>query len=747
MSSEKRLVLFMALTFLSFLGIQYVMEATGLTPPPPKPLPKAKVEAKPDAGKAQADAKAKTDEVTAAKAKAETPAEPKKDEKPKVELIEPAELVLGSTRDKSPGGYHLQLLLEQKGAGVASVLSSHYDADKGGRRQRGRPLQLIGMSPFAPPSLALSLSSGQPKPKEDDESTKELIGSTPQGEIPLAEEVWEVVRDDKGRVVRPLSKTDPATKKKVEGQEVLLRTSVDEWGVNLTKRYRVWQGQDSFEVELGFESPQKEQTLAYRLFGPHGIPIEGEWYTGTFRDAYFGQIEGNTTKIVTRAANEIAKPKAARFDNTTLPLHFAGVENQYFTTFVQPVPTPKNDAERWDRETFATVLAPLGPDGPRLEAPQKADLSFEILSKPFEVGPNRPVKRTYKVFAGPKLLSALTPYDAEGLASYRKYQWFGIPGAAWLSMKVIAPLLDYIYDFTAAVARLFGGKSGNYGVAIILLTLFVRMIMFPIGRKQALSAQKMQALQPHLKEIQEKYKEDKERQTRETFALYKRHGVNPVGGCLPALIQLPIFVGLWQALNNSVRLRHASFLYIENLAAPDMLFKFPTEVPFLGDYFNLLPFLVVSLMLVQTKLFAPPATTPEAEMQQKMMKYMMVFMGFMFYKVPSGLGIYFITSSTWQICERLLLPKVTHATTTPGGINDDKNPPPGGNGRGGNGRGGPVGPPPKPPGKFAQFWARVKEEAAKDPTYRNLLNERDKGREKERDRDKGKPRARPGRRR
>src|SRR5690242_21960247 len=110
----------------------------------------------------------------------------------------------------------------------------------------------------------------------------------------------------------------------------------------------------------------------------------------------------------------------------------------------------------------------------------------------------------------------------------------------------------------------------------------------------------MQTLQPHLKELQETYKEDKERLTKETFALYKKYGVNPVGGCLPALIQLPIFVGLWQALNNSVHLRHASFLYIKNLAAPDMLFRFPIEggLPLLGQYFNLLPVLVVALMLV-----------------------------------------------------------------------------------------------------------------------------------------------------
>jgi YidC/Oxa1 family membrane protein insertase len=273
------------------------------------------------------------------------------------------------------------------------------------------------------------------------------------------------------------------------------------------------------------------------------------------------------------------------------------------------------------------------------------------------------------------------------------------------------------------------------------------MAMFPLGRKQALAAKKMQDLQPLLKELQEKYKDDKERQGKETFALYKRHGVNPAAGCLPALVQLPIFVGLWQALNNSVYLRHAGFLWIDNLAAPDMLLRFPTTIPFLGDYLNVLPFLVVGLMLVQTQLFAPPATTPEAESQQKMMKYMMVFMGFMFYKVPSGLGIYFITSSLWQIGERLLLPKVTHAPATkPEGLADDDiqgggNGGGNGNGNGGGGRGG-NGPPAKPQGRFGQFWERVMEEAAKDSTYRKLTDDKDRDRD---GRDRGKPRARPGR--
>src|SRR6185312_4949215 len=152
-------------------------------------------------------------------------------------------------------------------------------------------------------------------------------------------------------------------------------------------------------------------------------------------------------------------------------------------------------------------------------------------------------------------------------------------------------------------------------------------------------------------------------------------------------------------------------------------FPWPGGLPFLGDYFNLLPFLVVALMLVQTKLFSPPATTPEAEAQQKMMKYMMIFMAFMFYKVPSGLGLYFITSSLWQISERLLLPKVTHSTPGVDGAGDGGGAgagPGGGGRRGGPGPGPGNGAPVKPKGRLAQFWGKVLEEASKNPTYRNL---------------------------
>jgi YidC/Oxa1 family membrane protein insertase len=771
MTNEKRFVVFFALVFLWMMLSNYLFPPRKLPPAPAAAADKANAKGKPvelDLTKGEkgavgkdglkpAVANEKGKEAAKPDAKAAVAAAPAK---PEVELVKPGELVLGSLSDKSAGDYLLEVQLDQKGAGIESAYSSRYDAEREdnalGAKARKRPLQLIGDRHWVP-SLALTLSTGsgaaagvEVNPQGDIEENETLRKAAAEAEDILDTVIWQVVRDEKGRAVHAVTSVDPVTKAQVIGQAVIFKTTAQS-GVVITKTFRLLPNTNGVEVDLKFESPDKERSVIYNLMGPHGIPIEGEWYTGTFRDVVFGQLNGQKTDIITHAASDVASAGDTLIDNTARPLVFAGVENQYFATLVESNPPPTGDADRWDSKTIALVLAKDE------KAPQKSNVGVRISSRAIKIGPNQPVIHNYRVFAGPKTTDALLPYHAEGLAKYRKNQW--IPLAPEIAQYLITPTLRFTYDVTARVARMFGRNMGNYGIAIILLTLLVRGLMFPIGRKQALAAQKMQQLQPHLKELQEKYKEDKERLTKETFALYKKHGVNPVAGCLPALIQLPIFVGLWQALNTSFPLRHAQFLWIRDLAAPDMLFRFPYEVPFLGHWFNVLPFLVVGLMLVQTKLFAPPATTPEAEAQQKMMKYMMIFMGFMFYKVPSGLGLYFITSSMWAIGERLLLPKITHAKPDPenGGpdaeTNDDKGSSKGlSNGfgmfGGGKSNGEGNGPKVKAPGRIAQFMERVLDEARKDQTYRKIVEERD-GKSsdgKDRDRDRDRPRPKPRKR-
>jgi len=210
----------------------------------------------------------------------------------------------------------------------------------------------------------------------------------------------------------------------------------------------------------------------------------------------------------------------------------------------------------------------------------------------------------------------------------------------------------------------------SYGLCIIVLTIMVRGMMFPLSRKQALMSMRMQQLAPELKKLQEKYKDDRQALGVAQMEMYRKHGVNPFGSCWVLLLQMPIFMGLYYALQESIHFRLAeAWPWIANLAAPDMLFSWSDRIPYissveyygsffyLGPYFNLLPVIAVILMIGQQKMMTPPPADEQQAMQQKMMKYMMVFFGLMFYKVAAGLCLYFIASSVWGFCERKLLPK------------------------------------------------------------------------------------------
>ena len=212
----------------------------------------------------------------------------------------------------------------------------------------------------------------------------------------------------------------------------------------------------------------------------------------------------------------------------------------------------------------------------------------------------------------------------------------------------------------------------NYGLCIILLTVMVRGMMFPLSRKQALMGLKMQALAPEMKKLQAKYKDDKTALAQATWELQRKHGINPLGSCWVLLLQMPIFMGLYFSFQESINFRLASFwpTWIINLAAPDMLLDWGNRIPmisqpewygsyiYLGPCLNLLPIIAVGLMIAQQKMMTPPPTDEQQETQQKLMKYMMVIFGLMFYKVAAGLCVYFIASSLWGFAERRLLPKI-----------------------------------------------------------------------------------------
>ena len=315
------------------------------------------------------------------------------------------------------------------------------------------------------------------------------------------------------------------------------------------------------------------------------------------------------------------------------------------------------------------------------------DVTVRVTTEPIELKPGEEATHKYLLYNGPVKVMLLSQPDVAAeavpppvvshymddlnLNTLTDYQSNGFIGNI-TSFLYITPLLIKITNVMHWVLWfLHAYLFIPYIVCIICLTLAVRGLMFPVSRKQAMTSLRMQQLAPELKKLQEKFKDDKQGMAGAQMELYRKHGVNPFGTCWLLALQMPIFMGLYYALQESIHFRLAgvSSWWMPNLSAPDMLVYWTNNIPwistpdsygwffYLGPYLNILPIVAVSLMLVQQKWTMPPPTDEQQEQQQKMMKYMMVFMGLMFYKVASGLCIYFIASSMWGFCERMLLPK------------------------------------------------------------------------------------------
>jgi YidC/Oxa1 family membrane protein insertase len=188
----------------------------------------------------------------------------------------------------------------------------------------------------------------------------------------------------------------------------------------------------------------------------------------------------------------------------------------------------------------------------------------------------------------------------------------------------------------------------NYGLAIIILTIMIKIIFWPLTRKSYKSMKEMQKLQPLMKKMREKYKNDKAQMNRELMGLYKTYKVNPMGGCLPMVIQIPVFFALFRILGTAIELRHAPFvLWIDDLSAPDRLLDFPFSIPFMSPPYGIpvLTLLMGASMFIQQKL----TPTPGDPAQAKMMLFLPVIFTFMFINFPSGLVLYWLINNLISI--------------------------------------------------------------------------------------------------
>ena len=256
---------------------------------------------------------------------------------------------------------------------------------------------------------------------------------------------------------------------------------------------------------------------------------------------------------------------------------------------------------------------------------------------------------TYRFYMGPKSQDVLNTYNTGSNS-------FGIVDMQLVEVASTRGILSPLENILKWLLLLFYRLVPNYGVAIILLTLTVKILFFPLTKKSSEATLRMQALAPKIKELQEKYKGNPQKMNQEMAEFYKKEGYNPLSGCLPMLLQLPLFLAMYNLFNSHFDLRGAMFIpgWIPDLSLPEAIWNFPAGVrlPLLGwTALRLLPFIYVASQLLYGKVTQTPDQQGNAQM--KMMLYVMpIVFFFVLYDVPSGLLIYWIFSNLFTMVQQ-----------------------------------------------------------------------------------------------
>jgi YidC/Oxa1 family membrane protein insertase len=596
-------------------------------------------------------------------------------QQPKVPGFKPTLIDLGNDH------YYLQVRLTNKGGAVDRVIVTHFDeADEYGKEVKvdgkAKPLHLIPSANDLPEAERQNLPHDIAMPSflvyhysNPDE---------PRPENLLGELEWKIVDQP------------AAANRQADRQQASFSVDVKELGVKFTKTFTLERVHYHIGLSIKIEklAGATPKPFRYQLSGGHGIPIEGVWYTTTHRNFIAGWVDRNGgAKRYFETNSEIHKNLGSeRQIRGEATYQYAAIGGQYFAsaTCIDDQQENKNFIE-YIRATSEGMNPKELPDKVQL-----SDITPRMISETITLG-DAPIEHKFLLYHGPvkvRLLNQLhgdaeVPHELvdryEKTLNLRTMTDFH-------SDTMIGRFANFIWwtditiFFTNTIHSVLGFLQHNLGVAalaIIGVTLLVRGALTPLSRRQAANMQKLQdkmkALQPQLKRLEEEYRgRDAQDFQRAKMKLMLDNGINPaaqLGGCLMLLLQMPIFMGLYYCLQENVFFRLKQFLWAPSLAAPDMLFWWSEKIPYisepsslggmlyLGPYFNILPILAVSLMIVQQKFTMPPPTDENQAMQQKMMKYMMIFMAIFFYKVASGLVLYFIISTCWGLAERKLLPK------------------------------------------------------------------------------------------
>lgn len=318
------------------------------------------------------------------------------------------------------------------------------------------------------------------------------------------------------------------------------------------------------------------------------------------------------------ALKDIEKEKENHFKGD---IKWISIEDRYFMMSLIPDQTADN----------AVMLSYKESDG---------IITSQLTSGTFNLSPGVQKVYDFAIYAGPKDLSILRSIGKNSIDKVVNFGWFDFIA------KPCLMLMDLIYNHGIR----------NYGVAIIMLTIMFKIILWPLGNKSYKSMNDMKKLQPLVNDLREKFKNDKQQMNVELMNLYKTYKVNPLSGCLPMIVQMPIFFAFYRMLYSAIELRHAPFMgWITDLSAPDRLFNFGFTIPYYEPPTGIpvLTLLMGASMFLQQKM-SPPAGDPA---QAKMMMMMPVLMTFIFMNFSSGLVLYWFVNNVVSIIQQYYIMK------------------------------------------------------------------------------------------
>lgn len=564
------------------------------------------------------------------------------------------EIVLGDAnaegKEKRP--YPMELRLTTRGAAVVETLLSDYDQEVRKKKAARKPYRLIRPVTDAPNNKTYYAMATESVTIIKDQATGESVT------VNLADVDWRLMQHEAhfaAFVVDILRAGEP-----------LLRVTKT---YELPKQPRqeelkgLESGRHDVKLTLAFENLTKSVVVVgAKQLGPTGL--SQEMLRTDDRHVYAAYRDDPGVDLERKTRSDVAKQTISwDVDRDGQRMLWTAVDNQYFAGVVGP----GGEAPQGFSDLIARVEATKLAHHDSLDP--VSDVAPRIILAAQHLAPGEGLAVPFDIYLGPKsrpLFTAKTlnpEYERRGYVTLIEKNYASCT-FAWLANLMIAML------------TFFGWLFGNYGVAILVLVLIVRTILHPLTVKQQLNMTKMQrqmaTLQPKMEEVKKKYANDKAKQQEEMMKLYRDGGINPAGQiltCLPMLIQMPIWVALWTALSSSIEMRHAPFIFwIRDLTAPDAVYTFsePFTIPLLSAMIgpihslNLLPILLSITMYAQQKLM-PKAhkaekqksqTTDQLAQQQKIMSFMLVFFGVLFYNAPSGLNLYIMASNIFGMLEQ-----------------------------------------------------------------------------------------------